>query len=153
MPPGTYTTYLMVTPAGALAPSWLWSTSFQHSDGVKGIFVNTVKEDNWIMTAVDQNDLFYSFFGAKDDAGVLQHYTQLVLDKKDSNGDFSFYLSMDFDQYSRLVGVTSSDDGGRMVLKYISESEVNVSIELDNGTTENIRRAMLPHEIPGLLSP
>ena len=135
LPYGTYTFYLLVTPADTLEPQWLWSTAFQHSDAIKGIFINTVKEDSLVMTAVDKNDLYYSFFGVKNETGDVQYFNQLILDQRDSAGDFKHYLSIDFDEYRRPVAIIMADAGGRMLLDYISETQVSVSILLDDGST------------------
>ncbi len=135
LPHGTYTFYLMVTPTDTLTPLWLWSTAFQYPHLIKGIFINTVKDDNLVMTAVDKNDLYYSFFGVKNETGDIQYFNQLILDQRDSAGDFNHYLSIDFDEYRRPVAIIMSDAGGRMLLDYISETQVSVSILLDDGTT------------------
>ncbi|MCU7834140.1 MAG: hypothetical protein KZQ83_02715 [gamma proteobacterium symbiont of Taylorina sp.] len=137
LPHGIYTFYLIVTPANTLDPLWLWSSAFQH-EVIKAEFVNTVKEDNWIMTAIDHDDTYYSFFGKKDSEGELEYFEQLVLDKKDSNGDFSYYLTMDFDQYGRPVAVAMPEAGGQMLLEYISDSQISVLIKSNDGTSEKV---------------
>ena len=135
LPHGSYTFYLVVTPADTLSPLWLWSTAFQHSNFIKGIFINTVIEDDLVMTAVDNNDLYYSFFGNKDDDGVVQHFNQLILDQRNSDGNFEHYLTIDFDQLGRPVAMTMPDATRRMTLDYISEAQLSVSIIASDGST------------------
>ena len=136
LPHGTYTFYLMITPADDLTSFWLWSTPFQHINPVKGIFVNTVKEDDLAMTAVDQNDLYYSFFGEKDDEGTLLHFDRLILDQRTSKGDFEHYLTLDFDSQGRPVNISIPSAKESMSLEYISATRVRVSLTADDGNTD-----------------
>lgn len=103
---------------------------------IKGVFFNTEKESNWILTALDQNNLFYSFFGNKDANGSPQNFTELVLDKQ--NGDsFAPYLTIQFDESGRPVSVIMPDAEGKMILEYTSSAEVTVTVEANDGTRDS----------------
>ena len=149
LPYGTYTFYLLVTPADTLEPQWLWSTAFQHSDAIKGIFINTVREDELVMTAVDKNDLYYSFFAEKNEAGEMLYYHKMVIDQRDSNGDFEHYLSIDFDPYGRPVILTIADSGSQILLEYVSATQVSISIN-ENGHLSDTFNINNPYSGPDL---
>ncbi len=136
LPHGTYTFYLMVTPADDLTSFWLWSTPFQHINPVKGIFVNTVKEDDLVLTAVDQNDLYYSWFGEKDEEGKLLHFNRLILDQRTVSGSFEHYMTLDFDSQGRPVTISVPSTNESMSLEYTSETSTRVSITADDGSTD-----------------
>ncbi len=136
LPPGTYTFYFGVSPAGGLDNLWLWSTEFNHTLQIKGITINT--SGNPVLTAVDENDVYYSFFGINDNNGVLDHFNRLVLDKLDSIGNFSNYMTIDFDESGRPVSLITPDAGGSITAEYISETQMKITVRADSGSTEEI---------------
>lgn len=136
LPPGTYTFYLLATPADSLESWWLWSTAFNYTPAIKGVTVNP--QGDLVMTAVDKNDTYYSFFGSRDENGVVNYFQRLELDQRDGSGNFTPTLAIDFDSYGRPISVTTPNTGASMMASYLSATQMKMTIKAADGTSEAV---------------
>ena len=105
----------------------------------KGLDINLNSDDDLIVSATDNNDLLYSFFGAFDDNGELQYIKQLILYQLDSNPEDAYhYLTIDFDNFQRPISVILPDLGIEIAVNYLSEETVEVTVTDIEGLTESI---------------
>jgi hypothetical protein len=105
----------------------------------KGLDLNLNSFGGLFLTAIDDEDLFYSFFGAFDYSGNLQYIEQLVLYQLASDPqDACHYLTIDFDQMQRPVKVILPDLNFEISIEYISDSTTEVTISDREGFSETI---------------
>ena len=104
----------------------------------QGVYINSDSDDPLIILAIDDYDLYYSFYGVRDNDGLLIYYDRLELFLLNDTNELEHYLTIEFDEYGRPILFTLPDLGGEILLDYIFDPLVEVTVNSPDGTSETI---------------